>query len=383
MSTPKGYTSQTKEDRLKAEFVTIQPVTPERFALETVANAFAFVVASDTVGSYANSIITAPGHLAEKGDIIKFTSGALNNRQFTVWEATTNTITLAQTPGVDPAAADSFSICRYTPAAVTSTGGLAVGLSFTRNGASQEVTEDTVTPANNRPLPVKITGLDGDVVINSSNLNLEVQLSAAGADYDSVRLGDGTNTAVFGAGANSAATLRTTPATDAPHLLATRHEAAATPIATRKSNGTNFDSYNTGSADATTPRVVLCDRHEAASSPLSVRISNGTGFSSPQPAGRTKADGPWRHDYAVNVTTIAYTQIDASTSADINRLMIFDSSGQTMALATGAGGAEVIQLYIPPGGIDVDMYIPAGTRISIIAISATASAGEIVINALT
>jgi hypothetical protein len=290
--------------------------------------------------------MTVTGHSAIKGDIIKFTSGALDKRQFVVWDTTVNTITLAQTPDTAPSAADSFSIVRYTPAAVTAAGGISVATSFTRNGASQEVIEDTVTPANNRPLPVKITGLDGDVVINSSNLNLEVQLSAVGADFDSVRLGDGTNTAVFGAGANSAATLRTTPATDAPHLLATRHEAAATPIA--------------------------------------VRLSDGSAFSVPSAAGRTKADGPWRNVYSSTaVSTIAYTQIDASTAADINRLQIFESSGQTMALATGAGGAEVIQLYITPGGIDIDYRIPSGTRISIIAISATANVGEIVINALT
>lgn len=47
---------------------------------------------------------------------------------------------------------------------------------FNRNGLPQEVTEDTVDPSNNRPLPVKMTGFDGDVIINSENLNLETQL---------------------------------------------------------------------------------------------------------------------------------------------------------------------------------------------------------------
>lgn len=46
---------------------------------------------------------------------------------------------------------------------------------FIRNGSPQVVIEDTSDPSNNRPLPVKLTGFDGDVVINSENLNLETQ----------------------------------------------------------------------------------------------------------------------------------------------------------------------------------------------------------------
>lgn len=49
-------------------------------------------------------------------------------------------------------------------------------VSFIRNGQPQTVTEDTASPSNNRPLPVKLTGFDGDVIINSDNLNLETQL---------------------------------------------------------------------------------------------------------------------------------------------------------------------------------------------------------------
>jgi hypothetical protein len=101
------------------------------------------------------------------------------------------------------------------------------------------------------------------------------------------------------------------------------------------------------------------------------------------PKGLTKADGPYRNDYSsANVTTAAYTQVLASTAAAIKRLQIFDSSGQTMKLATGAGGAEVDILYIPPGGIDIDYEIPAGTRLALKAISANATSGEIDINLL-
>jgi len=90
-----------------------------------------------------------------------------------------------------------------------------------------------------------------------------------------------------------------------------------------------------------------------------------------------------RHDYSsVNVTTAAYVELIASTSANIYRLNIFDSSGETLVLATGAAASEVDLFYIFPGGNPlIEVYIASGTRLSIKAVSATASTGEIVINA--
>jgi hypothetical protein len=61
---------------------------------------------------------------------------------------------------------------------------------FTLDGVITTVTEDTVTPSNNTPLPVKITSATGDINITAQDLN--VQLSHLGANADSVRIGDGT-----------------------------------------------------------------------------------------------------------------------------------------------------------------------------------------------
>lgn len=85
-----------------------------------------------------------------------------------------------------------------------------------------------------------------------------------------------------------------------------------------------------------------------------------------------------------NVTTAAYVQLVASTTADINRLHIFDSSGQDFVLATGGAGSEVDQIQISPGGWDapVDIFIASGTRISIKAVSATANSGILLITGL-
>jgi hypothetical protein len=89
-----------------------------------------------------------------------------------------------------------------------------------------------------------------------------------------------------------------------------------------------------------------------------------------------------RNDYSSTpVTTAAYVQLIASSAATVKQLEIFDSSGQTLLLALGAGGSEVDKMYIVPGGNwRIPCAIPASSRISIKAVSANATVGEIVIN---
>jgi len=63
-------------------------------------------------------------------------------------------------------------------------------LKFVLDGSEVTVLEDTVTPANNRPLPVKLTSVTGDINITAGDIN--VQLEHTGANPDSVQIGDGT-----------------------------------------------------------------------------------------------------------------------------------------------------------------------------------------------
>lgn len=97
--------------------------------------------------------------------------------------------------------------------------------------------------------------------------------------------------------------------------------------------------------------------------------------------GRT-ATNRARIDYSsTSVSTTAYTQLLASTSAIIQEVEIFDSSGQTLFLATGASGSEVDQVYIFPGGNGrIPLYIANATRVAIKAVSALANSGEIAVN---
>ncbi len=91
------------------------------------------------------------------------------------------------------------------------------------------------------------------------------------------------------------------------------------------------------------------------------------------------------HDYsAVNVTNSAYVQLTGSTSGVINKLQVFDSSGQALILAVGAPGSEVDTFYVFPGGTgDVEIHIPAASRLSIIATTATANTGTLLLNCLS
>lgn len=132
------------------------------------------------------------------------------------------------------------------------------------------------------------------------------------------------------------------------------------------------------------------------SSPLSITLAGGLrvdGSAVTQPvsiAGTVTvsqgafafSNAPARNDYSsVNVTTAAFVQLVASTTSATKLVEVFDSSGQTLAFAVGAAASEVIQFYIFPGGNgQIPLAIPAGSRISVKAISATASVGEIDVN---
>lgn len=100
---------------------------------------------------------------------------------------------------------------------------------------------------------------------------------------------------------------------------------------------------------------------------------------------RVKAWNASNNYASVNVTTAAYVELVASTGAAASRLLVFDGSGQVMKIAFGAAASEVDQFYISPGGWDaaVEISVPINTRVSVRAISATASAGYLVIAAFS
>lgn len=86
-----------------------------------------------------------------------------------------------------------------------------------------------------------------------------------------------------------------------------------------------------------------------------------------------------RNDYTgTPVTTGAWVQLIASTPSAASALLVFDSSGSTLEIGTGGAGVETRVLLVTPGGPDalVPITVPSGTRVSIRAVSADATAGE-------
>lgn len=82
-----------------------------------------------------------------------------------------------------------------------------------------------------------------------------------------------------------------------------------------------------------------------------------------------------------NVTTSAYSQLVSSLLAAVTEIEIFDSSGEVLEIATGGAGSEQRLIYVTPGGNGrVPVKIAASTRVSIKAVTATASTGLIAIN---
>lgn len=152
-----------------------------------------------------------------------------------------------------------------------------------------------------------------------------------------------------------------------------------------RSNVTAYSSFRVRASAWTSGSATVTILASAGVGILRVFQTNPDSFTTRASAGGLVKSLIVRNDYSsTNVTTAAYVQLTASTATDINRLMIFDSSGQDFVLATGAAASEVDQIEIPPGGWDapVDLFIAAGTRISIKSKSATANSGILLITGL-
>lgn len=87
---------------------------------------------------------------------------------------------------------------------------------------------------------------------------------------------------------------------------------------------------------------------------------------------------------ATNVTTSAYVTLSASTPASCSNLVIIDTSTQLLKIAMGAAGSEIDLGAFQGNGTQftIPAYIPAGSRLSLKAISASATSGFNVVSFL-
>lgn len=76
-------------------------------------------------------------------------------------------------------------------------------------------------------------------------------------------------------------------------------------------------------------------------------------------------------------------ELIASASATVRKIQIVEDIGEYMALYTGPASSEVLLCALPLGGGDVEVAVPAATRISIKALQASAiTSANLIINLL-
>ncbi len=244
----KGYADKTKADAGAPDYATLNPVREQQYGIDVIAHTFFQNIGSDAAEAACTTrIITATSHSALVGDVISWTSGSLNTKEYRVSAVATSTITVSEAMSVAPTAADTFNILRQKAGLVESNGGISVSLANDTN-----------------------TGLVG---------------------ADTLRFVEG---------------------------------------------------------------------------------------------GRTRGIAPVSYDHTVPVTTAAYTQIIASTAAEVTSLYVSDTSGSFIILAVGGAGTEVDQIYLSPGFAGwIPLRIAASSRIAIKALNTNTAAGLFIISGLS
>ena len=178
MSTPKGYSSQEKDDRLSAQFSTVEPVRTLQNGLSVVAHEFVYEIAQDQAESQSSTTqIVATSHAAKTGDVIRFLNGTCAGIEAKVWEVSINTITLAETLPDAPGASDDFTVLRHRYPVVDASGAVNI------TGSISFAEEATVADGGALPAKVKVIGgYDGaavQVIATDAQGNLQVDVLSA------------------------------------------------------------------------------------------------------------------------------------------------------------------------------------------------------------
>ena len=425
---------QGTETGLNENHVTVQKIGSNRNALDVLQKGV-FIVGNDTVeaGSTDRTLV-ATSHVARVGDQIRFTVGTNIHQEVTVVKIPdANTIILGAALLAAPSAGvDTFSILRHVTPTFDSAGNItasvaAADVTFQYNSVSTDVEEVTATPANSRPLPVKIMDSDGDIMAIDAGVASVTDATAVGflttIDEDTNSINDKLPLTI-GQKANAtslAVTLSTEQDIKVDSMVAdlgTIDDKLPTTIGQKADLGSLSVTLSTeqdakvdlmvadlGTIDGKLPAI----GSQASTASLSVTIASDEGnipvsnaMQLPAGLGQTTKGASLpvtlasdedalnvlqagksfvesvRHDYSGGtVTTIAFTQLIALTASEANSIEIFDSSGETMVL----GIADTNDLLIFPGGNGrIEYNIPASTKVSVKAISASASVGEICIN---
>jgi len=417
MSTMKGHPTSNRDlsevagetgTGLITNHATIQDIGSNRSGLDVLQKGV-FVVGNDTAEAASTTrSIVATGHSARVGDQIRFTVGTNIHQEIAVIKVPdANTIILAANLlAVPNAGVDTFSILRHITPTFDSAGSInasvvAGDLTFQYNSVSTDVEEVTATPANSRPLPVKIMDSDGDIMAIDAGVASVTDAAAVGflttIDEDTNSINDKLPLTI-GQKAN-AASLAVTLSTDQDakvDLMVADLDTVA--IDTTAING-KIPAIGSQASTASLSVTIASDEgdipvsnamqlpaslgQKAKGASLPVTLASDEDSIKTLQAGKSLPTSvvPFRHEHSVAITTADFTNVDLVTGADINRVEVFDSSGETLSFYVGPVASEVRQFHIFPGGNGaVDLFIPSGSRIDIKADSANTAAGELIIN---
>jgi len=173
MGTIRGYSSKHKNDqKVKNEYTTVSPIGAGKYGPDVTIHQFGTLTGTDAIDSVVDAAtLNVNAHGLKVGNLIRFTSGLASGMEVKVSEIVDSDNFTIDVPfsfdlaAYAPVATDTFSV--YQPVTPTATAAGAVAMTpiqFVRDGVDTTVTEDTGVPANNRPLPVKLTGVTGDIM---------------------------------------------------------------------------------------------------------------------------------------------------------------------------------------------------------------------------
>lgn len=262
----------------------------------------------------------------------------------------------------------------------TATSGLNTSIQATTTAVNTQV--DTKTSTLNTSIQATTTAVNTQVDTKTSALNTSIQA---------------TTTAITsldkGAGLTTAATLRNVPASDAPHLLAPRHEAVGTPLATRLSDGVDFLTSLAIAAAQLTFATAAKALHVistmtgwdgATHREIAVDTSGNLKTVPVSSVERTVANPPLKNDYGTSpLLANTWTQIIAATATRARLMDVFDSSGEPIEISFDAGVTVAFQ-FSPGGNSQVPYTIPAGSTVHIRSLNAVNTSGTyFLLNLLT
>lgn len=123
-----GFSTSQQDDRLETNLATTQPVAPLQNGPDVLAHWAAYLVATDAVDSATTTVVDAAAHLAIRGDIIRFTSGVHQYREYHAAVILADSIELGETLTVAPSPGDTFQILRFLTPLLNSAGRLQIDI---------------------------------------------------------------------------------------------------------------------------------------------------------------------------------------------------------------------------------------------------------------